>query len=239
MKTLIRRRVLRRLIWVCTVCPCPKNGTLGLYWLNLLLKVKYGTKSPCILYLKLTKPCMTRFSGYKKQKTLQESFTATLYSGTSLHYDSQLMNITHDYSKEKIVISNHIHCMYCILFTLKDTIKACLIQFFTKASNILGTNSRESCKGPSDDWILCCGWKTWNTVKLLFNTENFAVITLKLEQSGPSKGCKQNGKQCRPHQTAPLGAFRSGSTLFAQTCQSKNLGTLLYTEDKFVLKYHN
>ena len=35
-KTLIRRRVLRRLIWVCTVCLCPKNGTLGLYGLKYL-----------------------------------------------------------------------------------------------------------------------------------------------------------------------------------------------------------
>ena len=35
--TLIRRRVLRlrRLFWVCTVCLCPKNGTLGLYGLTL------------------------------------------------------------------------------------------------------------------------------------------------------------------------------------------------------------
>ena len=33
-KTLIRRRVLRRLIWVCTVCLCPKNGALGLYGLS-------------------------------------------------------------------------------------------------------------------------------------------------------------------------------------------------------------
>ena len=35
-KTLIRRRVLRRLIWVCTVClhVCSKNGTLGLYELS-------------------------------------------------------------------------------------------------------------------------------------------------------------------------------------------------------------
>ena len=28
--TLIRRRVLRRLIWVCTVCLCPTKKTLGL-----------------------------------------------------------------------------------------------------------------------------------------------------------------------------------------------------------------
>ena len=29
-ETLIRRRVLRRLIWVCTVCLCPTKKTLGL-----------------------------------------------------------------------------------------------------------------------------------------------------------------------------------------------------------------
>ena len=34
MKTLIRRRVLRHLIWFCTVCLCPKNGMLGLYGLK-------------------------------------------------------------------------------------------------------------------------------------------------------------------------------------------------------------
>ena len=33
-KTLIRSRVLRRLVWVCTVCLCPKNGTPVLYGLN-------------------------------------------------------------------------------------------------------------------------------------------------------------------------------------------------------------
>ena len=42
MKTLIRRRVLRRLIWVCTVCLCPKNGTLGFYGLifNILVRLQ-------------------------------------------------------------------------------------------------------------------------------------------------------------------------------------------------------
>ena len=34
-KTLIRRHVVRHLIWVCTVCLCPKNETLGLYRLNI------------------------------------------------------------------------------------------------------------------------------------------------------------------------------------------------------------
>ena len=40
MKTLIRCRALWRLTWVCTVCLCPKNGTLGLYRLtDVIIKV--------------------------------------------------------------------------------------------------------------------------------------------------------------------------------------------------------
>ena len=35
METLVRRRVLRRLIWVCAVCQCPTKRALGLYGLNL------------------------------------------------------------------------------------------------------------------------------------------------------------------------------------------------------------
>ena len=34
-----------------------------------------------------------------------------------------------------------------------------------------------------------------------------------------------------PDQTAPLGAVRSGSALFAQTCLSKNLGKITVTVD--------
>ena len=37
MKTLIRRRVLRRLVWVCTVCLCPTKRTLGLNGLSRML----------------------------------------------------------------------------------------------------------------------------------------------------------------------------------------------------------
>ena len=33
-ETLIRRHILWRLIWVCTVCLCPAKGTLGIYGLN-------------------------------------------------------------------------------------------------------------------------------------------------------------------------------------------------------------
>ena len=32
-----------------------------------------------------------------------------------------------------------------------------------------------------------------------------------------------------PDQTAPLGAVRSGSALFAQACMSENLGSLRYS----------
>ena len=38
-KTLIRRRVLWRLICVCTVCLCPLKGTLGLYELIVLWRL--------------------------------------------------------------------------------------------------------------------------------------------------------------------------------------------------------
>ena len=32
-ETLIRRRIVRRLVWVSTVCICPAKRTLGLNWL--------------------------------------------------------------------------------------------------------------------------------------------------------------------------------------------------------------
>ena len=41
-ETLIRRRILRRLILVCTVCLCPIKKTLGLYG----LKGKYDQEIP-------------------------------------------------------------------------------------------------------------------------------------------------------------------------------------------------
>ena len=34
METLIRRCILWRLIWVCTICLCPTKRTLGIYWLK-------------------------------------------------------------------------------------------------------------------------------------------------------------------------------------------------------------
>ena len=53
-KTLIRRRVLRRLIWVCTVCLCPKNGTLGLYGLRW--------SSSCETRIHLSSSCVCTFN---------------------------------------------------------------------------------------------------------------------------------------------------------------------------------
>ena len=43
-----------------------------------------------------------------------------------------------------------------------------------------------------------------------------------------SERCRQNGKQCRPCQTALWGIVWSGSALFAETCLSENLGSLRY-----------
>ena len=43
-ETLIRRRVLRRLIWVCTVCLCPTQWTLGLYGSIATLTVAFSTR---------------------------------------------------------------------------------------------------------------------------------------------------------------------------------------------------
>ena len=44
-----------------------------------------------------------------------------------------------------------------------------------------------------------------------------------------SKDAEVIANSVDPDQTAPLGAVWSGSTLFAQTSQSENLGTLRYT----------
>ena len=42
-QNLIRRRILRRLIWFCSVCPCPINRMIGLYGLSRkkLLKILF------------------------------------------------------------------------------------------------------------------------------------------------------------------------------------------------------
>ena len=45
-----------------------------------------------------------------------------------------------------------------------------------------------------------------------------------------SKDVDRIANSVDPAQTAPLGAVWSGSTLFAQTCVSKNLGSLRYTD---------
>ena len=40
MENLIKRRVLRRLIWYCTVCRCSTKRTLGLYGLKTYLEMR-------------------------------------------------------------------------------------------------------------------------------------------------------------------------------------------------------
>ena len=71
MDTLIRRRVLRRLIWVCTVCLCPTKRTPCLYGLRLRSSVIYvhgcpGSSLPVIIWTPTRKPTTTVFGVCKK-----------------------------------------------------------------------------------------------------------------------------------------------------------------------------
>ena len=47
METLVRRRVVRRLIWVCAVCLCPTKRTLGLYGLNMGNWIIFRGRNDC------------------------------------------------------------------------------------------------------------------------------------------------------------------------------------------------
>ena len=60
-EVLIRRRVLRRLIWICTVCLCPTKGTLSLYGLKemhiLVTQCQVSASEPyCPLVFQNVKP---------------------------------------------------------------------------------------------------------------------------------------------------------------------------------------
>ena len=46
-ETLIRRRVMRRLVWVCTVCLCPTKRALGLYGLTHIASFLWDTDKQC------------------------------------------------------------------------------------------------------------------------------------------------------------------------------------------------
>ena len=89
-------------------------------------------------------------------------------------------------------------------------------------SYIYHKNSKDSkdyayCKTPknSDTQINCCNhpkiWTKWLYCRIMC-----------------PKSADQMANSVDPDQTAPLGAVWSGSTLFAQTCLSENLGTLWY-----------
>ena len=61
METLIRRCVLQRLVWVCTVCLCPIKRSLSLYGFALFIQ---GTHKPVLWYTVKTqvKSLITRHS---------------------------------------------------------------------------------------------------------------------------------------------------------------------------------
>ena len=95
---------------------------------------------------------------------------------------------------------------YVVLFCTKGTL-------FPAMLNEVSANGKQiDCKTPKNS-----------------ETPNIAVIALKFKVAllliNASKKCRQNGKQCWPWS----GAVWSGSTLFAQTCLSKNLGILRYS----------
>ena len=78
--------------------------------------------------------------------------------------------------------------------------------------------------------------KSANTVKIqkIWTPEKFAKITLKFKQGGFTiremhlhpKDADRMLNSVDSDQTAPLAAVWCGSTPFAQTCRSENLGTL-------------
>ena len=80
----------------------------------------------------------------------------------------------------------------------------------------------------------CMSWLKWcyhkNPKKL--DTRKIAVIILKFKQLWlyhrimSQKDANRMANSVDPDQNAPLGAVWSGSTLFAQTCLSENLGIL-------------
>ena len=91
-KTLIRRRILRRLIWVCTVWLCPKNGTLDLYGLfferksilkYVLLKIGFALK-----YLLIKKG---HLDSWKAQDTFHKWYKKTLMQ--SIKYAAKIVFI--------------------------------------------------------------------------------------------------------------------------------------------------
>ena len=60
-ETLIRRRVVRRLIWVCTVCLCPTKMTLCVYWLKTGLTIYVHSFSPIARHINHVSPMFQRF----------------------------------------------------------------------------------------------------------------------------------------------------------------------------------
>ena len=83
-----------------------------------------------------------------------------------------------------------------------------------------------------DNYSNLCMWT--NTVKLLKirSPEKIAIFTYKIWTKWlyctimRPKSADRMANRVDPDQTSPLGAVWSGSTLFAQTCLSENLGTV-------------
>ena len=85
MVTLIRRRVLRRLIWVCTVCLCPIKRALGLYGLIVIIEAIYSR------WIYLT-PCLTLGNFQHFFAVCYILFSKSLFSRISFFYTIRVSN---------------------------------------------------------------------------------------------------------------------------------------------------
>ena len=105
METLTRRRILRRLIWVYTVCLCPTKRTLGLYGLNsigTMLFVSYMSESNvcCMCDPHLLGPykhnvpfCGTKTNSEYPDKTPQNAVSDQNHHGllTAIQYEKYIV----------------------------------------------------------------------------------------------------------------------------------------------------
>ena len=96
MQTLIRRRVLRRLIWVYTVCLCPINSTLGMKGLN---------KENCKLYeLQVFKLLLILWSFLPLSKGKHGNivlFSDHCFENRTLYLNDKFANITSLWQKKR------------------------------------------------------------------------------------------------------------------------------------------
>ena len=111
-------------------------------------------------------------------------------------------------SNLRIITAIFLYSFFCRIFTVNYDFFFCLCSSVANLSY---------CKFPkySDTQKICCNhskiWTMWLYHRVMSPNDADGMAN-----------------SVDPDQTAPLGAVWSGSALFAQTCLSENLGSLLY-----------